>query len=265
MVRRKRNKRKRARNFSLKRFIRRFRKRLFKYERYFIILSILILAVNYVIELLGNRSETNRFTIKANDYNGIDVSKYQGNINWFKVAKDNHIQFVYIKASEGGGHVDSNYKKNIKEAKEAGMKVGSYHYFIGRKAAIEQFLNFNRYVCKYDQDLIPVVDVEEAGNRFVSRAQLQKNLQEFMNLIKREYGKYPILYSQYSFYNKLLAPEFNKYIIFIARYGTQKPVLKGYGKYNIWQYSEKGSVNGIKGHVDMNRFANGTCLSDIEL
>lgn len=63
----------------------------------------------------------------------------------------------------------------------------------------------------------------------------------------------------------MLAPEFNKYYIFIARYGTQKPVLKGNGTYNIWQYSEKGSTKGIKGTVDLNRFANGTTLSDIEL
>lgn len=55
-----------------------------------------------------------------------------------------------------------------------------------------------------------------------------------MDLVKREYGKYPILYSQYGFYNKMLAPEFNKYYIFIARYGTQKPVLKGNVNYNIW-------------------------------
>ena len=86
-----------------------------------------------------------------------------------------------------------------------------------------------------------------------------------MELIKKEYGKYPILYSQYSFYNKMLAPEFNKYYIFIARYGAQKPVLNGNGNYNIWQYSEKGKINGIRGHVDLNRFDNGTRLPDIEL
>jgi len=63
----------------------------------------------------------------------------------------------------------------------------------------------------------------------------------------------------------MLAPEFNKYYIFIARYGTQKPVLKGNGNYNIWQYSEKGRIKGIKGTVDLNRFANGTRLADIEL
>ena len=92
-----------------------------------------------------------------------------------------------------------------------------------------------------------------------------RRLAEFMQLVKDEYGKYPLLYSQYRFYNDNLAPEFNKYFIFIARYSNKEPVLKGKGKYNIWQFSEKGRVAGIKGYVDLDRFANGTTIADIEL
>lgn len=265
MARKKRKSRKGTNMFPLKRIIRRYRKNLLKYNKCLIIGFLVIISFFYVTEKLGLTTESNRITNTAGNYNGIDVSKYQGKINWQKVARDSHIQFVYIKASEGSGHVDSKYKRNFKEAKTAGMKVGSYHFFIGRKSPKEQFINYNKYVDKYKQDLIPVVDVEAAGNRYIGRAQLQNNLHEFMDLIKREYGKYPILYSQYGFNNKMLAPEYNKYYIFIARYGTQKPVLNGNGKYNIWQYSEKGKINGIKGHVDLNRFDNGTRLSDIEL
>ncbi len=98
-----------------------------------------------------------------------------------------------------------------------------------------------------------------------AKSLLQSNLKEFMNLVKKEYGKYPILYSQYGFYNKMLSPEFNRYSIYIARYSTLKPKLRGKGKYIIWQYSEKGKIAGIKGYVDLNRFANGTRISDIEL
>ena len=86
-----------------------------------------------------------------------------------------------------------------------------------------------------------------------------------MELIRQEYGKYPLLYSQYRFYNEKLAPEFNKYFIFMARYSDTAPVLKGDGRHNIWQYTERGKVNGIKGHVDLDRFVNGTSYRDIAL
>lgn len=199
------------------------------------------------------------------NYDGIDVSKYQGTINWSKVAQDPHIQFVYIKASEGAGNVDARYKQNIKAARQAGLKVGSYHYFIGRKPAKDQFRNFNRYVSRSQQDLIPMVDVEEAGNSQISKAELRRNLQEFMDLVKDEYGVYPLLYSQYRFYNDRLAPEFNRYYLLIARYSSSRPKLKGSGNYNIWQYSEKGTIPGIRGHVDLDRFDNGSSLKDILL
>ena len=198
-------------------------------------------------------------------YDGIDVSKHQGKIDWEKVAKDPNIKFVYIKATEGRTLVDKRYRTNIASARKAGMKVGSYHFFTSNRSARDQFDNFRRNVHHDQQDLIPMVDVEESGCRGASRAQLQESLGEFMQLVKKEYGKYPLLYSQYRFYNQLLAPEFNKYFIFIARYSSAEPVLHGGGKHNIWQYSERGKVDGIKGYVDLDRFVNGSSLRDISL
>ena len=186
-------------------------------------------------------------------YDGIDVSKHQGKINWSKVAEDKNIQFVYIKATEGRTMLDRRYHENINGARKAGLKTGSYHFFTSRK-----------HVDRSKQDLIPMVDVEESGCRNASRAELQKSLAEFMELMKAEYGCYPLLYSQYRFYNEKLAPEFNKYFIFMARYSSSEPKLRGNGKHNIWQYSERGKVSGIKGHVDLDRFVNGTTYNDIK-
>jgi lysozyme len=226
----------------------------------FLVLAIGYLLLPYVTNMLfgGRRTETS-------NYDGIDISKHQGRIDWETVAQDKDIKFVYIKATEGSSVVDKLYAKNVREARAAGLKVGSYHFFRGYKTASEQFEIFKKYVKKKEQDLIPMVDVEETGNRYVERNRLQKNLQEFMELVKREYGKYPLLYSQYHFYNERLAPEFNKYFIFIARYGKEEPTLKGGGKYNIWQFSERGKIKGVKGTVDLDRFGPGTRLSDIEL
>lgn len=197
-------------------------------------------------------------------YDGIDVSKHQGKINWNKVAEDKNIQFVYIKATEGRSMLDRRYRENIRGARKAGLKAGSYHFFTSWRSAREQFENFRKHVDRSEQDLIPMVDVEESGCRNASRRELQKSLGEFMELMKAEYGRYPLLYSQYRFYNEKLAPEFNKYFIFMARYSSAEPVLRGHGKHNIWQYSERGKVRGIKGHVDLDRFVNGTSFKDIE-
>ena len=162
-------------------------------------------------------------------YNGIDVSKYQGKIDWEKVASDPKIQFVYIKATEGARQVDNKYHDYVDDARKEGLKIGSYHYFIGRKPAKDQFRNFKKHIDKHTQDLIPMVDVEEAGNSSISRDELQRKLNEFMQLVKSEYGKYPLLYSQYGFYKEKLSPEFDKYFLFIARYGKNPPTLNSFG------------------------------------
>ncbi len=201
--------------------------------------------------------------VETVSYHGIDVSKYQGEIDWKAVASDRHIQFVYIKATEGSGMVDRMYRCNIEGARRAGLKVGSYHFFTSRSTPEAQFENYCRNVKSCEQDLIPMVDVEESGVSTWGRAELQRNLATFMNLVKEKFGMAPLLYSQYQFYNDFLAPEFNKYYIFIARYGKQKPVLRGGGRYNIWQYSETGKVKGIVGPVDLSCFANGTSIRNI--
>ena len=226
--------------------------------------AVALIAVAFLFnKIMSGRAD--RVTVFSTKYNGIDVSKHNGKINWERVAADQKIQFVYIKATEGSSLVDKTYRRNITEARKNGLKVGSYHFFTSYKSPEEQYKNFKKHVKKGEQDLLPMVDVEEAGNRYAKREVLQQRLWAFMKLVKADYGEYPVLYSQYKFYNDLLAPDFNKCIIFIARYGSDVPTLRGGGKYNIWQYTERGKVDGIKGYVDLDRFENGTSLSDIEL
>ena len=224
--------------------------------------AVALLGVAFLFnKMMSRRAE--RITVVSTKYNGIDVSKHNGKINWQRVAADQKIQFVYIKATEGASLVDKTYRRNITEARKNGLLVGSYHFFTSYKSPEEQYKNFKNHVKKSEQDLLPMVDVEEAGNRYAKREVLQQRLWTFMNLVKADYGEYPVLYSQYKFYNDLLAPDFNKCIIFIARYGSNVPTLKGGGKYNIWQYTERGKVDGIKGYVDLDRFENGTTLDDL--
>lgn len=266
MARRKRYpRRRRQQGFSVGRILRQLRRRLLRLGRTPLLICLAIVAVWVVRRVWVSHRIPSRYTITATDYNGIDVSHHQGNIDWAQVAGDSHIQFVYIKATEGSTHTDRRYRQNITAARAAGLPVGSYHFFLARRPAADQFDNFCRHVDASQQDLLPMVDVEESGCRGVSRGQLQRNLQQFMDLVRDRYGHYPLLYSQYRFYNTMLAPEFNRYYIMMARYGRRPPVLHGTGRYNIWQYTERGRVSGIRGYVDLDRFDNGTTLSDIKL
>ena len=154
------------------------------------------------------------------NYDGIDVSKHNGVIRWDEVAKNKKIKFVFIKATEGYGHVDPQYKKNIKEARMAGLKVGSYHFFTSRSSATKQFLYFKSVVKKSEQDLIPVLDVEKEGKKGCQwrGQQLQDSVRVFAELAKKHYGKYPIIYSGEHFYNSEMGHQFNKYYLFIAKW-----------------------------------------------
>lgn len=91
---------------------------------------------------------------------GIDVSHYQGKINWDDLVEDKRVGFVYLKATEGATLVDNTYDFNFTEAKRVGLKVGSYHFYSTTIPISQQIENFSAALKQYDQDLVPIVDVE---------------------------------------------------------------------------------------------------------
>lgn len=201
--------------------------------------------------------------IKAEKY-GIDVSHHNGTIDWAKVAKDPNIVFVYIKATTGATHVDDCYKKNIKEARNNGLKVGSYHFFTSYSSAHAQFENFKKQAKKSEQDLIPMVDVEAELGKWTHK-QVRDSLLVFMRLCKAYYGAYPMVYGSQRSYNTYCAPDFNNFHLMIANYNGVAPVIIGEGHYSLWQYTEKGKVNGINHLVDKSRFHKDYSIQNITL
>lgn len=199
------------------------------------------------------------------DYDGIDVSKHQGVIKWNEVAKDKKIKFVYVRATMGKGHKDRRYDRNLREAHRQGLKVGSYHFLTSKFSIDEQFRSFAAVARPSEQDLIPMVDVEEGYLHRWSREQLQDSLAKFSRLVKQRYGRKPMIYSNESFYNKMLAPRFNDHIIYMASYSRFMPAIKGDHNHNLWQYSEHGHIRGIGEYVDLCRFTNGTTVDDLLL
>lgn len=195
---------------------------------------------------------------------GIDVSHHQGRINWSEVQKHSpDLLFVYIKSTEGKTLVDPMFLANVKGASAQGFKVGAFHYFRMTSSPTEQFHSFKKQMDKVQLDLIPMVDVEESDGK--SRKEVQENLRVLLDLLEKEYGKKPMIYGTNRSYNKLCAPEFNDYPLYIGRYGKNKPVVTGPSHYTIWQYTDKGRIHGIPKQVDLCRFHEILSVNDIML
>ena len=213
---------------------------------------------------LGKKAKSTPQRVVPKDSVGIDVARYQGDIDWQTVSKEK-ILFVYIKATEGKTYTDPKFHQNIKGAQKAGLKVGAYHFFRMTSGAREQFNHFYSQVGKYKLDLIPMIDVEVPSKEVKSIPQVQDSLDVFIKLVTQKYGKKPMIYGTQSSYNTYCAPKYNNLHLYIGRYNTKGPEINGKGSYTIWQYSEHGKINGIPKAVDLCRFRKGYGVKDIKL
>ncbi|MBO4722629.1 MAG: glycoside hydrolase family 25 protein [Muribaculaceae bacterium] len=194
-------------------------------------------------------------------YDGIDVSNYQKDINWRATAADPSIKYVYVKATEGATHKQHRYRANIENARKHGVKVGSYHFLSTSSPIQKQFENFISMAKPEEQDLIPLLDVETHAGW--SAKQLQDSVKLFLNLLEDYYGCKPMIYTGMSYFNTLLGYDFKNYPLFIARYSKSEPQLNFGAKWILWQFSDKGVINGIDERVDLSRFNRGYSLKDI--
>lgn len=186
---------------------------------------------------------------------GIDVSSYQGKIDWQKVTEMEDygvkLSFTFIKATEGVTLIDSYFQRNWRESKKSGMIRGAYHYFKPKRSGLWQAKFFLQTVNLESGDLPPVIDIEEIGE--VNKLELQLNLQVFLNEIESKTKVKPIIYTGYQFYKDNLQGEFDEYPFWIAHYYQSKLKLKD-ADWLFWQHADNATINGIKGKVDMNVF-----------
>jgi lysozyme len=182
---------------------------------------------------------------------GIDVARYQGDIDWKKVGGDD-VGFAYIKATEADDLVDPLFKKNTENAKDAGIKVGAYHFYSLRYGGEIQAKNFIETVSTSSIDLAPVIDLEYVGNSKVrpSKEDFQKELRLYINMVKNRYKMEPVLYTTYQFYDDYLYPEFEMQPIWIRDiFSKPNTNIKNWV---MWQYNSWGKIDGIEGPVDLN-------------
>jgi len=186
---------------------------------------------------------------------GIDVSKYQDIIDWQSVqameVENIKIGFAFIKATEGNGNKDRYFNRNWKNAKEAGVVRGAYHFFLATKSGRSQAENFIENVSLEPGDLPPVLDVEQSYG--VGETKLRERVKEFLQVVENHYGIRPVIYTNVDFYEQYLEEGFDEYPLWVAHY-LQKDRPRIYRPWQFWQHSETGRVNGIYSKVDFNVF-----------
>lgn len=188
---------------------------------------------------------------------GIDISHYQGTVDWFSLRQnqtnpDAPIQFIFLKATEGGDLVDPAFSSNFAEARNSGFIRGAYHYFIPSTDARKQAQFFISKVQLLPGDLPPVLDVETTGRKSKS-ADIKQSVKTWLDIVEAYYGVTPILYTSYKFKQRYLDDAmFDKYPYWIAHYYVDSVQYAGH--WEFWQHTDAGQVSGINGSVDLNVF-----------
>lgn len=188
---------------------------------------------------------------------GVDISRWQGDIDWVRL-RSQGANFAYIKATDGGDHLDPMFKTNWRKAKEAGVRRGAYHFFYWCRTAGEQADWFIRNVPRDANALPPVIDVEWNGesscSQRISRERVLDKIQVFADKLERYYGKRPIIYTAPDFYRDNLQGELLEYPFWLRSVAAHPSDLYPGRKWLFWQYSGSGLTDAVKGKIDLNVF-----------
>ncbi len=190
---------------------------------------------------------------------GIDVSKWNGEIDWEKV-KDDGVEFVIIRCgyrgyTKGGLIEDPLFAQNIKGATAAGLKVGVYFFTqaVNEVEAVEEASMVVSLVRDYDLEYPIFIDTESAGGQGRADeldAETRTKVCDAFCATIQNAGYKSGVYASRNWYNeKLQAQELEDYVVWLAEY-RDIPLYQGY--YQMWQYTSKGEVDGIEGNVELN-------------
>jgi lysozyme len=180
---------------------------------------------------------------------GIDVSHFQGTVNWAAVRQAG-VAFAFAKATDGLTWVDPQFAANWPAMSAAGVLRGAYHFFEPGDDAAGQADFFLQTVQPAAGDLPPALDVETLGG---SSASLWEGVETWLQTVAAAIGAQPFLYVSPDFADGNQAPaSLAAYPLWVAEYGVAEPALPtGWSNWLIWQRSETGTVAGISGSVDL--------------
>ncbi|SHM42465.1 lysozyme [Ruminococcus flavefaciens] len=184
---------------------------------------------------------------------GVDVSNYQGDINWQELESQN-VSFAFIKATEGSGHTDESVRRNLDRAAFTGIKVSAYHFFSFDSAGDTQADNFISSVSPDEIDLPPVIDIEyyaDKRSNKPSKEETEKILCPLISRLEEHYGTKPIIYTTLPVYLRYIKGSFSDCPLWIRSVNCEPDLID----WKFWQYSDKGTLTGYDGeeeHIDLN-------------
>jgi len=221
----------------------------------FLLISLILLTILlwYQGIIIPNASSAKHYPVK-----GVDVSSYQGEIEWAQI-QEQGIKFAFIKATEGSTFVDKYFEKNWKNAESTTLRIGAYHFFSYDSEGKTQAQNFIKTVPISKQELPPVIDVEFYGDKEKNppnRSQVEKELHTMVKMLEEYYGKRVILYTTRKAYDLYIKNSFEHCDIWIRDVFT-KPSLSDKRKWTFWQYTDREKLYGYSGEekfIDVNVF-----------
>ena len=227
-----------------------------------IFLTVFILAKQKVIFI------NKWFVDEKNSTIGVDISSYQVDVDMAKL-KEQNIEFVYIKATEGTTHQDEKFATNWENAKKVGLLSGAYHFFSYDSPGSTQAENYIKTVGDdIHGRLLPVVDVEYYGDKEQnppSKEDVVRELTVFMDAVEKHYGVKPMIYTRSDILNKYLEDFVGKYKFWMSSLYT--PLSWNYkGDWYIWQYLNRGTLEGYSGgekYIDLNILNKDKDISDL--
>lgn len=190
---------------------------------------------------------------------GIDVSKYQGEIDW-EAARQGGVAFAYIKATEGGDRIDPTFLANWNGAAAAGIPRGAYHFWYFCRPAAEQMAWFKSQVPVDPKALPPVLDMEWNPDSPTCRLrpprdEVLREMRAALKELERNYGKRPVIYVSVDFHRDRLVDELSDYPFWVRSVAGYPTLRYDRRKWTFWQYTGTGRVAGVTGEVDRNVFA----------
>lgn len=181
---------------------------------------------------------------------GIDVSNHNGHVD-FAQAKADSIEFVYIKATEGIDYTDPMYLRHYQAAKDAGLKVGAYHYFRFGSPGHLQAYHFLNSARQCDLDLPLAIDVEDwLNDEGIPDDEVREQLRVMVDALA-SYGMRVVIYTNKDGYARYIDRHFPDCDLWLCSLGSTPPP----GNWSIWQHSHHGHVDGSSTPVDVNTFA----------
>ena len=181
---------------------------------------------------------------------GIDVSHYQGDINWNQVEQSD-VAFVYLKATQGTDYVDPLYDTNRQALKEKKTAFGSYHFFQPDLDPTSQAQHFLNTVGK-ESSLAPVLDIEVTND--VDPKDIRAGAKTWLDAVEQATGCRPIIYTNRYFWNENLGNEFADYALWLADYADEVVLPKDKSQWTLWQKSSSFDEQGIDTSVDEDLF-----------